>query len=92
MSFQSEEVAHQYVPDVLTGSLVAAEANAGAQQALSPPHVTGHHLQLSHPGGFGAVHLHPHSSLHVGFQELLQLLVFLTLAHRQVNRNQNRDF
>lgn len=76
-----DQAAHQHVPDVLAGSLVAAEANAGAQQALSSPHVAGHHLQLTHPGAFSAVHLHLHCFLHVGLQDLLQQLIFLILAH-----------
>lgn len=72
MSIEDEiEAAHQDVPDILIGSLVAAEANTGPQQALSSPHVTGHHLQLTNPRGFSAVHLHPHPFLHVGFQNLL---------------------
>lgn len=73
--------AHQDVPDILTGSLVAAEANTGTQQALSSPHVTGHYLQLTNPHAFSAVHLQLHCSLHVGFQELLQQFIFLILVH-----------
>lgn len=71
---------HQYVPDILISSLVAAEANAGTQEPLAAPHVTGHHVQLSDPRGFSAVHFHPHGLLHVGFQDLLQQVVFLILA------------
>lgn len=73
--------AHQNVPDVLISSLVAAEANTGPQQARSSPHVTGHHVQLAHPHGFSAVHLHLHSFLHVGFQKLLQHLIFFVLVN-----------
>lgn len=76
-----DEAAHQDVPDILTGSLVAAEANTGTQQALSSPHVTGHHLQLTNACAFSAVHLHPHCPLHVGLQELLQQVIFLVLVH-----------
>lgn len=72
--------ADQHVPDVLAGSLVAAEANAGAQQALAAPHVAGHHLQLTDLRAFSAVHLHLHCFLHVGLQDLLQQLIFLILV------------
>lgn len=76
-------VAHQDVPDILIGSLVAAEADTGTEQTLSSPHVAGHHLQLTDPRGFGAVNLHLHYSLHVGLQELLQQLIFLILVKKK---------
>lgn len=63
--------AHQHVPNILAGSLVTAEANAGPQQTLTSPHVAGHHFQLTDPRRLGAVHLHLHRFLHVGFQQLL---------------------
>lgn len=72
--------AHQNVPDILIGSLVAAEANTSTQQALPPPHITGHHVHLADPHGFSAVHLHLHPPLHVGLQPLLQQVVFLILG------------
>lgn len=73
------EEAHQDMPDILIGSLVAAEANTGTQQALPSPQVTGHHLQLTNPHGFSAVHLHLHCLLHVCLQELLQQIILLIL-------------
>lgn len=75
-----DEEAHQNMPDILVGSMVAAEANAGPQQALSPPHAAGHHLQLTDARGFGAVHHHTHGSLHVSFQNLLQQVILLVLV------------
>lgn len=83
---KSFKKAHQNMPDVLIGSLIAAEANTGPQQALAPPHVTGHHLQLTNPQCFGAVHLHLHQPLHVGFQNLLQMLVLLILVMVKVRK------
>ena len=71
--------AHQDVPDVLVGPLVAAEADAGTQQPLAPPQGAGHHLQLPQLHGLGAVHLHPHRLLRAGPQQLLQLVVLLIL-------------
>ena len=76
------------MPDILIGSLVAAEANTGTEQALSSPHVTGNHLQLTNSGGFRAVHLHPHRPLHVGFQKLLEQLILLILVNIN-ERSQN---
>lgn len=69
------------MPDIFIGSLVAAEAHTGTQKALPPPHGAGHHVQLTNPCGFSAVHLHFHRPLHVGFQQLLQQLVFLILVN-----------
>ena len=37
----------QYVPDVLVGSLEAAEPDGDSEQSLAAPHVTGDHLQLA---------------------------------------------
>lgn len=74
-----DEAAHQDVPDIFIGSLVAAEANTGTQQALPSPQVTGHHLQLMNSHGFSAVHLHLHCFLHVCLQELLQQIILLIL-------------
>lgn len=68
------------MPNIFIGPLVAAEANTSAQQTLPSPHATGHHLQLTNPRGFSAVHLHLHCSLHVGFQNLLQKVIFLILV------------
>lgn len=76
------------MPDILIGSLIAAEANTGTEQALTSPHVTGHHVKLTNPGGFSAVHLQLHCSLHVGFQELLQQVVLLILVDSD-RRTQN---
>jgi len=84
------EDAHQDVPDVLVGSMVAAEADAGPEQALPPPHVTGHHLQLTERGGFRAVHLHPHRSLRVGLQKLLQQVIFLILVNSKGEESNGR--
>lgn len=73
---------HQDVPDVLIGSLVAAEADAGTEEALSSPHVAGHHLQLTNPQGLAAVNLHLHSFLHVGFQDVLKQLILFILVEK----------
>lgn len=48
------------MPDILICSLVAAEAYASTKQALSAPHVTGHHKQVTDLHGFDAVNLHFH--------------------------------
>ena len=48
------------MPDILICSLVAAESDTSTKQALSAPHVTGHHKQVTHLHGFDAVHLHFH--------------------------------
>lgn len=76
------------MPDILIGSLVAAEANTGAQQAMSSPHVTGHHVQLTNIHGFRAEHLHCHGPLHVGVQKLLQEVILLILGYSN-KRNQS---
>lgn len=73
---------HQDVPDILIGSLVAAEADTGTEQALSSPHVAGQHLQLADPQGFAAVNLHLHIFLRVGFQDLLQQLILFILVKK----------
>lgn len=73
---------HQDVPDVLIGSLVAAEADTGTEQTLSSPHVARHHLQLADPQGFAAVNLHLHPFLHVGFQNVLQQLILFILVEK----------
>lgn len=48
------------MPDILICSLVAAETYTSTKQALSAPHVTGHHKQVTDLHGFNAVHLHFH--------------------------------
>lgn len=48
------------MPDILICSLVATEAYASTKQALSTPHVTGHHKQVTDLHGFDAVNLHFH--------------------------------
>lgn len=55
------------MPDVLIGSLVAAEAHTGSQQALPAPGVTGHHKQVTDLHAFDAVHLHFHQVADVDF-------------------------
>ena len=67
------------MPDVLVGPLVAAEADAGAQQPLAPPQGARHHLQLPELHGLSAVHLHSHRLIRAGLQQLLQLVVLLVL-------------
>lgn len=59
------EETHQNMPDVLVCSLVAAEAHAGSEQALSAPQVAGHHKQVTHLHAFDAVHLHFHQVANV---------------------------
>lgn len=72
------------MPDVLICPLVAAETYTGAEQALSAPHVTGHHKELTDLHGFDAVHLHFHQAVRVGLQDLLQQVVFLILDNNQI--------
>lgn len=71
------------MPDILICPQVAAEAYTRAEQPLSLPHVTGHHKQLTDLHGFDAVHFHFHKAAHVGFQDLLQQVVFLILDNNQ---------
>lgn len=85
-SFVFHSGAHQNMPDILTGSLVATEANASTKKTLSSPHVAGHHLQLTNPHGFSAVNLHLHLSLHVGFQKFLQQVTFFILEDSKGRR------
>lgn len=72
------------MPDILICPLVAAETYTSAEQALSAPRVTGHHEELTDLHGFDAVHLHFHQAVHVGFQDLLQQVVFLILDNNQI--------
>lgn len=72
------------MPDILICSLVAAEAYTSTKQALSAPHVTGHHKQVTHLHGFDAVHLHFHQVADVDFQHLLQQIIFLILDNNQI--------
>lgn len=72
------------MPDILIGSLVAAEAYASPEQALAAPHVTGHHKQLTDLHAFDAVHLHFHQVAHVDSQHLLQQIILLVLDNDQI--------
>lgn len=58
---------YQNMPNVLVGSFEAAEADAGAQQTLTPPHVTGYHLQFPHPLAFWVEYFKFDCFLHIGF-------------------------
>lgn len=90
MSLPGPLMTHQYMPNILICSLVAAESNTGPQQPLAAPRVVGHHVQLADPRGFSAVHLHPHRLLHVGLQELLQLVIILVLEKITPGKCKNR--
>lgn len=72
------------MPDILICPLVAAETYTSAEQALSAPRVTGHHKELTDLHGFDAVHLHFHQAVDVGFQDLLQQVVFRILDNNQI--------
>lgn len=72
------------MPDILICPLVAAETYTSAEQALSAPRVTGHHEELTDLHGFDAVHFHFHQAVYVGFQDLLQQVVFLILDNNQI--------
>lgn len=72
------------MPDILICSLVAAEAYASTQQALSAPHVTGHHKQVTDLHGFDAVNLHFHQVTDVDSQHLLQQIILLILDNNQI--------
>ena len=73
-------VPYQDMPDVLIGPLKAAEAHAGPEQTLPPPHVVGHHLQLPHPLGLHAVQLQLDRFLHIGLQKVFQQVTLLILV------------
>lgn len=57
---------YQDMPHVFIGSFEAAEADTSTQQTLTTPHVTGCHLQFSHPLGFRVVYFKFDCFLHVG--------------------------
>lgn len=67
------------MPNVLTGSFKATEADTRTQQTLTTPHVTGGHLQLLHPLSFRVVHFKFDGFLHIGFQEVFQQVTFFIL-------------
>lgn len=71
------------MPDILVCSLEAAETYTSTKQALSAPHVTGHHKQVTDLHAFDAVHLHFHQVADVGFQHLLQQIIFLILDNNE---------
>ena len=56
---------HQNMPDVLVGSLEAAEADADSEQSLAAPHVGRHDLQLADPLRLAAVDQHLGLLLHL---------------------------
>lgn len=72
------------MPDILICSLVAAVAHARAEQALSAPHVAGHHKQVTDLHGFDAVNLHFHQVADVDSQHLLQQIILLILDDNQI--------
>lgn len=83
-SWDCDKEPHQNMPDILICPLVAAETYTSAQQALSAPRVTRHHEELTDLHGFDAVHLHFYQAVNVGFQDLLQQVVFLILDNDQI--------
>lgn len=65
----------QDVPDVLVGTLKAAEADTDAKQALATPQVAGSDGNIAHLQRLAAEHGHSYRLLHVGLQQVLQCLV-----------------
>ena len=71
------------MPDVLIGSLEAAEAYGDTQQALATPEVAWGDGGLPELQGLRGVNQHSNWLLHTGLQQVLQSVIVLVLKHRQ---------
>ena len=69
------------MPDILIGSLKAAEANGDAQQTLASPHVTRGNGGLPQLQGLGGVDQHPDWLLNAGLQQVLQCVIIFVLEN-----------
>lgn len=70
---------HQNMPNVLIGSLEAAESNADSEKATAAPRVAGRDGGLPHRERLAAVQQHLHGPLHVDPQQLLKRVVIPVL-------------
>lgn len=78
------------MPDVLVGSVEAAEADADPDEAVAPPGGAGCDERLPHAQGPAAVQQHADGLLHVLAQQLRQSVVVLVLPGAQ-NTTEQRE-